>query len=83
MLTEHLDDLRRLADLLVDRETIDKEQFERLLAGESEDAVFVEIPPPPPPESEPKKARVERPGPKSFPIPGALSKPPPPKGAKS
>jgi len=82
VLTEHVDDLRRLADLLVDRETIDKEQFERLLAGESEDDVFVEPPSPEPVTSDVKKPRSERPATKPFPLPGALSKPPPPKGAK-
>src|SRR5437879_674633 len=40
VLREHMDDLHRLAQILIERETIDKDQFERLLAGETEDAVF-------------------------------------------
>jgi cell division protease FtsH len=83
-LREHIDDLRRMADLLVERETIDKEQFERLLAGESEQTVFVDSEPPTSPSDAGKKARKPRakPKPKPYPVPGALSKPPPPEGAK-
>ncbi len=33
-------DLHRISQILIERETIEKEQFERLLAGESEDEVF-------------------------------------------
>ena len=40
VLLEHIDDLHRISQILIERETIDKDQFERLLAGESEDAVF-------------------------------------------
>ena len=84
VLREHNDDLRRMADLLVERETIDKEQFERLLAGESEQDVFADSTPPAPAD-EGKKARKPRakPKPKPYTVPGALSKPPPPEGAKS
>src|SRR5207253_10559951 len=39
VLREHMDDLHRLSQILIERETIDKDQFERLLAGETEDAV--------------------------------------------
>ena len=35
-----MDDLHRISQILIERETIDKDQFERLLAGESEDTVF-------------------------------------------
>src|SRR5439155_8778546 len=41
-LREHMDELHRLSAILIERETIDKEQFERLLAGEAEESVFVE-----------------------------------------
>jgi cell division protease FtsH len=83
VLREHDADLRRLADLLVERETIDKEQFERLLAGESEKAVFADAEPPTSAD-EGKKARKPRakPKPKPYTVPGALSKPPPPEAAK-
>ncbi len=40
VLREHIDDLHRISQILIERETIDKDQFERLVAGESEDAVF-------------------------------------------
>src|SRR5512132_4114097 len=45
VLEEHLEELHRLSAILVERETIDKDQFERLLAGEPEDDVFKEEPP--------------------------------------
>ena len=32
-----MDDLHRISQILIERETIDKDQFERLLAGETED----------------------------------------------
>ena len=37
---EHMDELHQLSAILIERETIDKDQFERLLAGEPEDDVF-------------------------------------------
>ena len=37
VLREHMDELHRLSMILIERETIDKDQFERLLAGEAED----------------------------------------------
>jgi cell division protease FtsH len=53
VLREHLDDLHRLAQILITRETIESEQFVRLLHGESEDDVFPaeKTPLPPPPEA--------------------------------
>src|SRR5206468_12071271 len=42
VLKEHIDDLHKLSLILIERETIDKDQFERLLAGESEQAVFTD-----------------------------------------
>jgi cell division protease FtsH len=85
VLREHDADLRRMADLLVERETIDKEQFERLLAGESVQDVFADSAPPASAD-EGKKARKPRakpkPKPKPYTVPGALSKPPPPEAAK-
>jgi cell division protease FtsH len=76
LLTEHLDDLHRLSQVLIEQETIDKDQFERLLAGEPPETVF---PPPTDPESggEPESAKSRRPAPtlrpQPFPLPGALS----------
>ncbi|HEY8722529.1 MAG TPA: ATP-dependent zinc metalloprotease FtsH, partial [Gaiellaceae bacterium] len=40
VLRDHIDDLHRISQILIERETIDKDQFERLLAGEPEDDVF-------------------------------------------
>ena len=42
VLREHMNDLHKLSAILIERETIDKDQFERLLAGESEESVFPE-----------------------------------------
>jgi cell division protease FtsH len=82
VLREHMDDLHRLSAILIERETIDKDQFERLLAGESETDVFPEEPAPVvEPEPAPREKRPQ-PKPKPFPLPGALSQPPPPEGAK-
>src|ERR1044071_8896529 len=47
VLREHMDDLHRISQILIERETIDKDQFERLLAGEAEEAVFPEEQTPP------------------------------------
>src|SRR2546430_7391565 len=35
VLQEHMDDLHKISQILIERETIDKEQFERLLAGDT------------------------------------------------
>ena len=42
VLREHMDHLHKLSAILIERETIDKDQFERLLAGEAEESVFPE-----------------------------------------
>ena len=36
VLREHMDELHKISTILIERETIDKDQFERLLAGEDE-----------------------------------------------
>jgi cell division protease FtsH len=76
VLREHLDDLHRISQILIERETIDKDQFVRLLAGESEDAVF---PPEPAPSTEPAPELERRPQPKPrpFPLPGGAAMQPP------
>ena len=82
-LRDHMAELHKLSAILIERETIDKDQFERLLAGEAADDVFHEEEPPAveeQPAEEP--AKRPRPQPKPFPLPGALSQPPPPEGAK-
>ena len=49
VLREHMAELHKLSAILIERETIDKSQFERLLQGESEESVFAEEPPTTPP----------------------------------
>src|SRR5437868_8483270 len=75
VLNEHLDDLHRISQILIERETIDRDQFERLLAGETDEQVFPE------PESEPAPAREpeRRPQvkPRPFPLPGGAAMQPP------
>jgi cell division protease FtsH len=83
VLREHMDELHRLSAILIERETIDKDQFLRLLEGASEEEVFVdEMPAPAPAEEKPKEPRPA-PKPKPFPVPGAMMQPPPPDPAKS
>src|SRR6266566_826435 len=84
VLKDHGDELHRISLILIERETIDKDQFERLLAGEEEESVFAEKTPAPKPEPEPEAEKKRKPEPKTrpFPIPGATMQPPPPEGAK-
>ena len=82
VLREHIGELHKLSAILIERETIDKDQFERLIAGEPEESVFPEEKPArePVPAEEPK--RQPQPKPRPFPLPGATMQPPPPEGAK-
>ncbi|MGZ6732981.1 MAG: ATP-dependent zinc metalloprotease FtsH, partial [Gaiellaceae bacterium] len=83
VLREHIDQLHTVSLILIERETIDKDQFERLLAGEAEESVFPdEAPARPEPEPEAEKKRKPEPKTRPFPIPGATMQPPPPEGAK-
>jgi cell division protease FtsH len=78
VLREHVDNLHKLAAILIERETIDKDQFERLLAGEAEESVFPEEPVAllePEPTPAPEKKPVPRTTPRT--IPGAAMQPPP------
>ncbi len=82
-LKAHLDELHRISAILIERETIDKDQFERLLAGEAEEDIFREETPEEaalPPAEERRKA--PKPKPRPIPFPGATMQPPPPEGAK-
>jgi cell division protease FtsH len=77
-----MDELHRLSAILIERETIDRDQFERLLAGESEESVFpAEEPAVLEPEPDAEKRPKLRPQPR--PIPGTAMQPPPPEGAAS
>ena len=82
-LREHMDDLHRISAILIERETIDKDQFERLLAGEAVESVFAEETPAPVGEGEPERDRpIPKPTPRPA-FPGATMQPPPPEGAPS
>jgi cell division protease FtsH len=82
VLREHMDDLHRISQILIERETIDKDQFERLLAGETEQSVFPdEEAPPAAPAPTPEPERRPQPKPRPFPLPGATMQPPEPEGA--
>ena len=84
VLREHMEELHRVSAILIERETIDKDQFERLLAGEAEESVFPDEVPAaePAPEPEEEKKRQPQPKPRPFPLPGATMQPPPPDPAK-
>src|ERR687894_2213495 len=76
VLRDHMDELHRLSAILIERETIDKDQFLRLLEGAPEEEVFADEPAPPAPEAETPKERRPVPKPKPFPVPGAMMQPP-------
>ena len=78
VLREHMDELHQLSAILIERETVDKDQFERLLAGEAEESVFAEEPTQvEEPKAQPEPER-EKPVFKPRPLPGAAMQPPPP-----
>jgi cell division protease FtsH len=68
VLTEQIEMLHRISRLLIEHETIDRDQFERLVAGEREDAVFGEPPAPGDPDPKPKP-NTPSPKPGLFPLP--------------
>jgi cell division protease FtsH len=82
VLRAHMDELHRLSAILIERETIDKDQFERLLAGEAEESVFPEEVPAPEIE-EPAADKKPKLSPQPRPIPGTAMQPPPPDPATS
>jgi cell division protease FtsH len=77
VLREHIEELHQLSAILIERETIDKDQFERLLAGEREEDIFVDDTPPPVADEKPAERKKRLPQPKPFPLPGATMQPPP------
>jgi cell division protease FtsH len=77
VLKEHIDELHRLSAILIERETIDKDEFLRLLEGASEEEVFADETPAPAPTEEKPKERRPAPTPKPFPVPGSMMQPPP------
>jgi cell division protease FtsH len=78
VLEEHSEDLHRISAILIERETIDKDQFVRLLAGEAEDEVFEEPQAEAPADAKARdKQRRRAPTPRPFPLPGQAMQPPP------
>jgi cell division protease FtsH len=69
VLTEHRDAMNRISKILLERETIDAEQFERLLTGEGEDEVFGDEEEPSAPEPQPEPEKPQREGPRPVPRP--------------
>jgi cell division protease FtsH len=74
ILTEHSHDLKNISEILVKRETIEKEEFLALLAGKSEEEVFgadepskPELPAPP---STADRVTEREPAPRATPRPG-------------
>nr|MBA2462823.1 cell division protein FtsH [Actinomycetota bacterium] len=81
VLREHMEELHKLSAILIERETIDKDQFERLLAGEDDASVFPEeevVAETPVPQTEEERRRQPKPQPR--PVPGLGMQPPPPEG---
>ena len=76
VLREHMEELHRISNILIERETIDKEQFLRLLAGDAEEDVFPDADPEPEPEAKPAGEPRRQPKPRPFPLPGATMQPP-------
>ncbi len=81
VLKEHMADLHQLSGILIERETIDKDQFERLLAGETEEQVFPDEDTTPEAPAEEEKKKRPQPKPRPVPFPGATMQPPPPEGS--
>jgi cell division protease FtsH len=72
LLSEHRESLTTISEILVKRETIEKEQFEALLAGQTEEEVFGSEAPPPGQPPIPGEPAPERPrdAPRPLPRPG-------------
>ncbi|MBO0768447.1 MAG: ATP-dependent zinc metalloprotease FtsH [Solirubrobacterales bacterium] len=74
ILTDHREALDRISEILIKRETIEADQFERLLNGATEEEVFgAEAPPPPQVPMPPSAERAGRDNPRPLPRPGLAS----------
>ena len=69
VLTEYRERLEGISRILLERETIDAEQFEALLGGASEDEVFGAEDEPSAPEPAPEPEKPQREGPRPVPRP--------------
>jgi cell division protease FtsH len=76
VLRDHSDELHKISMILMERETIDKDQFLRLLAGEAEEVVFPDEAGAAAPSDERAGEPKRAPKPRPFPIPGATMQPP-------
>ena len=81
VLREHMEELHKLSAILIERETIDKDQFERLLAGEDETSIFPEEVAVEEQVPQTDEERRRQPKPQPRPVPGLGMQPPPPEGA--
>jgi cell division protease FtsH len=70
ILTEHRESLERLAETLINRETIEQAQFESLLQGKSEAEAFGPDETPQPPAVAPNPQPRRKPRPRGLPRPG-------------
>jgi cell division protease FtsH len=70
LLTEHRDSLHLISEILVKRETIEKAEFEALLAGKSEEDVFGADQTPAPPKIDAPQPADRREHPRPLPRPG-------------
>jgi cell division protease FtsH len=70
LLTDKREELDRISNILLERETIDADQFVALLDGKPEDEIFVdEEEPAQPVDSAPEPERAQREGPRTAPRP--------------
>ncbi len=69
VLTEHRDAMDKISRILLERETIDAEQFEQLLEGAGEEEVFGEEEETKAPEPTPEPEKPQREGPRPVPRP--------------
>jgi cell division protease FtsH len=79
VLSEHIEELQRLSKILIEYETIDRDQFERLLGGEPLHEIFKDREPKPTatapeePRREPARPRLG-----GLPLPGGIAQSKPP-----
>jgi cell division protease FtsH len=69
VLTERREAMDKISRILLERETIDSEQFEALLEGASEDEVFGDEEEAEAPRPEPEPSKPQREGPRPVPRP--------------
>jgi cell division protease FtsH len=76
VLSEHMDELQRLSKILIEYETIDRGQFQDLLAGTAAEEVFKDHEKNAPAEEEQPVKQPSRPRTIGLPLPSSLQKPP-------